>query len=203
MGVAQGMYKLAWLQTCDLCHHEEQQGIRGDVERHPEEEVGRALVELERQLSVGDKELVETMAGRQSHLVNLCHIPGADNEAAAVRVGANLLDDIHKLVNMTAVVVIPGTPLVAIDRTQFAGLVITPFVPDMDIFLLEHLLVGRTTDEPQEFLEDATGKDFLGGYQGESLTQVEAHLITKDTLGKTELGAPQPETPRVWTNFTR
>ena len=28
-------------------------------------------------------------------------------------------------------------------------------------------------------------------------------LMKSIALGKTELGAPQPETPRVWTNFTR
>ena len=44
VGVAGGMDEVARLESCHLCHHEQQQGIRGDVERHSEESVGAALV---------------------------------------------------------------------------------------------------------------------------------------------------------------
>ena len=38
--------------------------IGGDVERHPEEQVGRALIELERQPAVRDVRLEQAVAGR-------------------------------------------------------------------------------------------------------------------------------------------
>ena len=45
--IAERMNKLAALQSCSLCHHLEQQGIRCDVERHSEEDIGTALVQLQ------------------------------------------------------------------------------------------------------------------------------------------------------------
>ena len=39
MGVACGMDKITSLETCDLCHHLLEKGIRGNVEGHSEERV--------------------------------------------------------------------------------------------------------------------------------------------------------------------
>src|SRR5450759_5486467 len=46
MGVAQGVHELARLQIAYLRHHQCEQGVRGDVERHAEEQVGASLVTL-------------------------------------------------------------------------------------------------------------------------------------------------------------
>ena len=67
----------AWLR-----HHVHQQGVAGDVERHPEESIGAALVDLQRQAPVGHVELEEGVAGHQSHLAEVGHVPGAHNEPA-------------------------------------------------------------------------------------------------------------------------
>ncbi len=46
VGVTEGVYEVPDLQIADLGHQMGQQGVGGDVERHAEEDVGRALVEL-------------------------------------------------------------------------------------------------------------------------------------------------------------
>src|ERR1700692_2703404 len=57
VSVAQRVDELAGYETRDLRHRMGQQRIGRDVERHPEENVGGALVELARQLAVRDVEL--------------------------------------------------------------------------------------------------------------------------------------------------
>jgi hypothetical protein len=46
VAVAAGPHEFAGLQVADLRHHQREQGVGGDVERHAEEDVGAALVEL-------------------------------------------------------------------------------------------------------------------------------------------------------------
>ena len=44
--VAEGVHKLSWAEVGGLGDHMGQQGIAGDVEGDPEEEVGAALLQL-------------------------------------------------------------------------------------------------------------------------------------------------------------
>src|SRR4051812_11802036 len=46
VGIAQGVDEVAGRQSADLGHHQGQQGIGGDVERHAQEDVGAALIKL-------------------------------------------------------------------------------------------------------------------------------------------------------------
>jgi hypothetical protein len=55
-------------QTC-ADHHGEQR-VAGDVERHAEEQIRAALVELAAQFAAIDEELKQAVAGRQGHLVD-------------------------------------------------------------------------------------------------------------------------------------
>jgi hypothetical protein len=55
-------------QVALLRDHVREQRVAGDVERHAQEDVGAALVQLAGQLAVGDVELEEGVAGRQRHL---------------------------------------------------------------------------------------------------------------------------------------
>ena len=52
--------------------------------------------------------------------------------------------------------------------------------------------------DPGEGKVDAEGRQVM-----RVLARNMVFLMKSIALGKTELGAPQPETPRVWTNFTR
>lgn len=60
------------LELCDVCNHVGQKCIAGDIEGHPEAHVTRALVQLTRQLAVGHVELAQSVAGRQSHVGQVC-----------------------------------------------------------------------------------------------------------------------------------
>src|SRR5258707_7648574 len=57
MRVAETMHELARLQAGDLRHHHGEKRIGGDVEGHAQKDVRRALIELTRQSSLGDREL--------------------------------------------------------------------------------------------------------------------------------------------------
>ena len=61
--VASGMDKVACLQSRHLCHHLQEESVGGDVERHTEECVGRALVELQAQSAVGNIKLEHRVTG--------------------------------------------------------------------------------------------------------------------------------------------
>lgn len=65
----------AWcphLEPCDVRDHVGKKCIAGDIERHPEAHITRALVQLTRQLAVTHVELTQGVAGRQSHEGQVC-----------------------------------------------------------------------------------------------------------------------------------
>ena len=72
-------------QARDVGDEVGEQGVAGDVERDAQEQVGRALVELAGEPSVGDVELEERVAGRQRHLGDLGGVPGRDDQPPADR----------------------------------------------------------------------------------------------------------------------
>src|SRR6185369_14245338 len=69
VGVAQRMDELARLEARHLRHHQCEESVGGYVERHAQEDVSRALVELAAELSVRDEELEEAVAGRKRHIL--------------------------------------------------------------------------------------------------------------------------------------
>ena len=89
------MDEVARFQSRHLRHHHQEQRIGGDVERHAEENVRAALVELEAQSSVRHVELEERVARRQVHVAQIRHVPGADDDPPGVRI---MLDGIDRKV---------------------------------------------------------------------------------------------------------
>ena len=69
-----------------------QQRVASDVEGHAQEHVSAALVQLARQLAVGDVELVQRMTRRQHHVINFAGIPCCDEQATRIRCRPNLVD---------------------------------------------------------------------------------------------------------------
>ena len=179
MRVARGVDKLARLQPAHLRHHLQQQGIARNVERHAEKRVGGALVELQREAAVGHVKLEEQMAGRQVHAPEVGHVPCAHQQAARVGRFLDLADHLRNLVDVAAVVVGPGAPLIAVDMPEVAILV-GPFVPDAHPVVLQILHVSVAAQKPQEFVDDAFQMQFLRGEQGEAVGEVEAHLMSED-----------------------
>ena len=68
-----------------------------------------------------------------------------------------------------------------VDRTQIA-VGIGPFIPDRDTVILEVLYVRIPGDKPQELVDDGLQMHLLGSQEGESLRQVEPHLIAEHAL---------------------
>ena len=179
MRVARGVDEFAGLQLAYLRHHQQQEGIARDVEGNAQERVGRALVELEREFSVGHVKLEQQMAGWQIHAVEVGYVPCRDDEASGVRIFLDLAHHFADLVNVAAVVIGPRAPLVAIDVSQTA-VGVGPFVPDADAVVLQVFYVGVAVEEPQQFVDNRLEVQLLGGEQGETVGQVEAHLMPED-----------------------
>ena len=182
MRVAERVDEDAGLEPAHLRHRHGQQRVGGDVERHAEEDVGRALIELARQRAVGDVELEQAMARRQRHRLDLRRVPGGDDEPARGRVAADLGEHIGELVDAAAVRRRPGAPLLAVDRAEIAVLV-GPFVPDGDAVLVEIFDVGFAAQEPEQFVDDRFQMQLLGGEQRKAGGKVEPHLMAEDRAG--------------------
>ena len=182
MRIAEGVHEVAVLQAAHLRHHHGEQGVAGDVERHAEEDVGAALVQLARELAVRHVELEEGMAGCERHLVEFAHVPRRDDDAARVRIVLDLVDGDLDLVDHAAIHRLPRAPLLAVYRAEVAVLV-RPFVPDADPVFLEVFGVGAALQEPQQFMDDGFQVAFLGSDQREALCKIEAHLVAEHAGG--------------------
>lgn len=148
-----------------------------------QEDIGAALVELAAELAIGHIELEEGVAGHERHLVQFGHVPGADDDAAAVRVALELFDDFGNLVDMRAVGLGPAAPLHAIHRAQVASLLVSPLVPDGAAALLQPFDVAVAAQEPQQLQNDRLQVHLLGGDQRKAFAQVEAHLVAEHAAG--------------------
>ena len=108
MGVTRGVDEVAGLKARHLCHHLEQQGVRGDVEGHTQEGVGRTLIKLQRQAVACHVELEDGVTRGQRHLVHLCHVPCRDDHTARIRIVLQLVQHVLYLVDRTTFVVATG-----------------------------------------------------------------------------------------------
>ncbi len=182
MHVAEGVDELSRLESRDLRHHERQQRVGGDVEGHAEKHVGRALVELAGEAALSDIELEQAVARRQRHLVELAHVPGADDMAARIGIALQAFDHVGDLIDMPPVGRGPGAPLPPIDRTELAVLV-GPLVPDAHPVLVQIAHIGRALQEPEQLVHDRLHVQLLGGEEREAVLQVEAHLRAEQAEG--------------------
>ena len=209
MGVAECVDEIADLQAASLRHQMGQQRVRGDIERHAEENIGGTLVELAGQATQAvdfrDIELEQAMAGRQSHALDLGRIPGRDDETPRKRIVFDFIHQPGDLVIGPPVGAGPGTPLLAIDRAKIA-LFIGPFVPDAHAILLEIGDIGVAAQKPQQFMDDGFGVQLFRRQQrkagGKIETQLRAenggdadagavafgHALGHDALEKIEIG---------------
>jgi len=191
------MDKVAGFEAGDLGEHHGEQGVACDIERHAEEDVSRALVKLTAKPATwigrgffggrgGDIELEEAVAGGEGHVVDVCGVPGADDEAAGIGIDLDGVDELLDLVDHAAAGRCPAPPLLAVDGAQVAAF-IRPVIPDADAIVLEILDVGITREEPQEFVDDRSQVQLLSCKAREaaprSLVQVEPHLVTENGSG--------------------
>jgi hypothetical protein len=66
--------------------------------------------------------------------------------------------------------------LLAVDRAEIAILV-GPFVPDAHLAVLQPADIGVAAQEPQQFDDDRSDVELLGGEQGKARREIEAHLV--------------------------
>ncbi len=182
MRVAQGVHQLARSVARHLRHHRQQQRVGGDVEGHAEEDVGAALVELQRQPAPGiagggstDPELEEHVAGRERHRRQLADVPRRHQVTPRVGVAADARDHRCQLIDGATAGGGPGTPLAPVDRPQLTARV-GPLVPDGHPVRLQRADVGVAGEEPEQLVDDRPGVHPLGGEEGEARREVEPHL---------------------------
>ena len=178
MQIAEGVDEVAGLQAANLRDHQREQRVAGDVERHAEENIRAALVKLAAQFAVADVKLEQRVARRQRHLSDFTRIPRADDVPPAVGILFDLLDDLVNLIEGASVGRAPVAPLRAIDAAQ-AAVLVRPFVPNRHAVLVEIFDVGVAAQEPEQFVNDGFGMDFLGREQREIVSQVKPRLSAK------------------------
>ncbi len=136
VAVATGPNEVAHIEVALLGHHVGEQGVAGDVEGDAQKDVCTSLVQLAAQfgflawiLCRCHVKLKKRMAWHEGHLVELGHVPCAHDDAAAVGVVFQGVDDLLDLVDVAAVRGGPAAPLNAVNRPEvavFAG----PFIPN-------------------------------------------------------------------------
>ncbi|MNI65479.1 hypothetical protein D3C73_1209900 [compost metagenome] len=109
--IAAGPDKVTHLKARLLGDHMGKQRVAGNIKRQAEEGIHRTHSEHAAQLAVRHIELEDKMARRQLHLLDLPHIPRADDMTAGIRVVLNGVNDRGDLVNNAAVRTLPGPPL--------------------------------------------------------------------------------------------
>ena len=184
--------EIADLKTRLLGEHVGEQRVGRDVERNAQEHVRAALVELERQASIGHVELEERVAGLKRHFAQVTDVPRGDHHATRIRVRLQGLEDLGDLVDAAAISGVPGTPLDAVHRAEVAVLV-RPLVPDADAVLLEPGHVGGAGQEPQKLAHHRLEVHALRRDQRKALGQVVAQLRpeqgTRARAGAVTLGS--------------
>src|SRR5207244_3900186 len=114
-----------------------------------EENIGRTLIELARQLSVRNIELEEKMTRWQSHFWNLTYVPRADYQPARVGISFDLFNYLADLIYRMSIRTLPRSPLCAIYRPEFSILA-SPFIPDVHTMFLEIPDVRLASQEPEK-----------------------------------------------------
>jgi signal peptidase I len=187
MNVSERVDELAGLEIAYLGDHQGQQGVGRYIKGNAEEDVGAALIKLTAQsgLAIGVAryiKLEKSVTRHQCHLRQIGHIPGADDQSAAVGRLFYLRDQLGDLVDGLAISAIPATPLFAIDGSELA-VCIGPFVPDGYAMVVQVFDIRLAAQEPEQFIDDAFEMQLFGRDQGKSFRQVETNLVAEDAEG--------------------
>ena len=134
--VSERVNELARLQSANLCHHQQQQRVRRDVERHTEKQIRAALIQLATQHAVAHIELHQCMARRQRHLVEFAGVPRTDNVSPAIRVFFQPVDQSINLIHRASIRCPPVAPLRTVYPAKIAILA-RPLVPNRHPVVIE------------------------------------------------------------------
>src|SRR6266436_496913 len=173
------------------------QRIRGDVERHAQESIGRTLIKLAmkqrgrsptvREAAVPlNLKLKQRMTWRQVDVIAFSWIPAAHNQTPRIRVRFDFLNQARNLIDAVRVGIVPaeGTPEVTVHGPKIAGLAtktlrvlcVSPFLPDVHAARAQILFVGVTRQKPEQLFRDPAKGNFLRRNNGKALAQIESRL---------------------------
>jgi hypothetical protein len=71
------------------------------------------------------------------------------------------------------------SPLLSVNWAQVTGCYVCPFIPDRDFVFLQVTNISVSAQEPEQFVNDGFGMDFLGREQREIVSQVKPRLSAK------------------------
>jgi len=182
MSITQCMDKFTCLKPCMLCHHHQEERIRGNVKGNSQEDIGTSLVELTGKFPIGNVKLEEDVAWRKCHIVQLTYVPGTNYMPPGIGVLLNRIQHLAYLVDMCPIRCRPASPLVPIYMAQLS-IFIGPFIPDLYPMVVEVSCIGIAIEKPEQLMNDGFQVKFFGGHQWETILQVKAHLVTKSTYG--------------------
>jgi uncharacterized repeat protein (TIGR01451 family) len=179
--VAESMNERARFQIAHLRDHQGEKGVRGNIERDTEKEIGAPLVQLATEFTFLHEELEERVAGRQRHFVDLTHVPGAHDQPTAVRIPFDLGDDIVDLIDRSAIRRAPIAPLRAINTAEISFRV-GPFIPDRDSMVVQVFHVRVPAQEPEQLVNDRFEVELFGGEKREALLKRKARLRAENRV---------------------
>ncbi len=179
--IAESQDELVRYEAGHLSYEVEHQSVGSDIERHPQEHVTATLEHVQGELAVGHEELVDDVAGRQSHLIQLPGVPGCDDQTAVIGIFFDFLNYLGDLIHGGAVRFAPGSPLDAVDATEvtiefgFGFPIISVGIgcPDFAAKFPENIVVAVAGHEPEEFRGYTAESQLLGGGGGESVSHAE------------------------------
>jgi len=171
--------EFARLQPRHLRHHLREERVGGDVERHAEEHVGTALVELAGEPAFRDVELEQAVAGRQRHAVHLRDVPCRHDQAARFGIATDHLDEVRDLIDDAPVRRFPAAPLLAVNGAELA-FAVRPLIPDRDAVFLQVADVGVAREEPEQLVRDRFQVQLLRRQHREAIGEIEAHLVPEN-----------------------
>src|SRR5215510_5941615 len=163
--VAERVNKLADFELGNMRDQMYQQRVRADVEGHAKKRVRRTLVELAvKHASILDFELKESVARRQIDVGRLARIPAGNDQAARIRIGANLVQEIRDLVDTVLLRIITAerAPEITIDWSKISRrpsklcsvFFVGPLGPDIDPASAQVCLARITRQKPEQLFRD-------------------------------------------------
>ena len=213
VSVSHRKHEFLGLAIGDFSDHIGEQSVAGNVEGDSQPEIAGTLVHLTRELllaptlcvsvEVGDEELAEHVARRESHESKIFGVPCTEQDPAIGGVVLDLVNDFTQLVNaLTGVVGVAVlvfcakvSPLEAVDWTQITfspvlqvtrveELSRSVTVPDVHALVSKKLGVGLASHKPEELLQYASQEDTLCGEQRQiavGKVEAEARLRCKES----------------------
>jgi len=99
VSVSWRMHELPGLQIVDLGHHQDQEGVGGDVEGYVREHVGTALVQLAGEPSLGRIKLEQAVTGRQGRPLEISRVPCVHDHSSGGGIPPQRIEKLGNLID--------------------------------------------------------------------------------------------------------